>query len=227
MSYILVIQSTYESIEAALFKDKQRIDSLFEDKHSSGRLLVPGLDILFKKNDCSFEKLKAIGINCGPAPFTSLRILLATMNGIGLAKKIPLITIDGITLFLHEFANSDFDYTVAVFNAYNNDVHFGIQSNDRSLLETGCMNIDALAKHLQEICNGRSVFFIGSGLDLFRSYIEAITSFDTHINDSYPRKISLDYLYQEVEKKIDTAPKDFTYEVFPLHLKELAYKKKN
>jgi tRNA A37 threonylcarbamoyladenosine modification protein TsaB len=218
MSYILVIQSTYESIEAALYRGKQQINCLDQDKHNAGKLLISGLDLLFKKSGCLPEDLQAIGINCGPAPFTSLRILLATMNGLGCAKKIPLIALDGITLLLDEYANSDFDYSVAIFNAYNNDVHFGIKCRDTNTVKTGCMHIDLFCTYVQEVCNDRSVFFFGPGIDHFRSCIESIRNLDLHIDPLYPSKISLQYLHQETEKKMIS---DFTYQVLPLHLKEL------
>lgn len=91
--------------------------------------LIPLLDSLLCENNISLADITFIAANRGPAPFTTLRTVLATVNGLAQATKIPLIGVDTFSTFLEELAtkNSHFDGTfVIIQNAFCNDLYYAI-----------------------------------------------------------------------------------------------------
>lgn len=124
----LVLQSTYEQVEVALFKEQIQIDLIVVPKFVASGQLIPALDDLLTKNNHRLENLSFIGANLGPAPFTTLRTVISTINGIRFATQIPLVGINGITTLVQEHSGSN--PVIAILNAFGDSLYYAIKTDD-------------------------------------------------------------------------------------------------
>jgi tRNA A37 threonylcarbamoyladenosine modification protein TsaB len=126
---ILAIQSTYVGIEIALYNT--------DFMHFLGHALVPKnetstvlstIDTLLINHKLTINKIGYCLVNRGPAPFTTLRTVIATANGLKAALQIPLIGMSGLDLL-----SSEYDMTkrkaIILLNAFANDFYFYIDNN--------------------------------------------------------------------------------------------------
>lgn len=130
MVKFLCVQHTSNGIEAALFYDNKLIDKIFEDKKRASKYFVTAIASLLENNNCNLDQISFIATNRGPGPFTTLRVVLASVNGLAFATKKPMIGIDGLDAILQEYwPEKNFVenlVTVALLDACSKDVYFGI-----------------------------------------------------------------------------------------------------
>lgn len=222
MNY-LAIQATYEQLQIGLFKDNQLIDQIYEDKKKASTTILLHIDQLLKQNELGAKNLAFIAVNQGPAPFTSLRVVIATVNGISFATGLPLVGVDGLEVFIQEHTDPAWPSTVALLNAFNNDVYFAIQQQEKSL-QKGCSNIETFLEPLKKVFSGKAVRFIGNGAELFKDLIA--TYF--HNNAFFPEPIpEFPSLYRIGLAGLQSwqNKENITKQLLPLYLKTLQYKK--
>lgn len=111
--------------------------------------------------DCSF-----IAANQGPAPFTTLRMLIASLNAIHFATHVPLVGIDGLQALAHQAATQQHTLTIVLLNAYHNDVYFVYRGS------VGCQSIDSLIQILQKESTEIPLRFVGNGAMLFEEQLK-------------------------------------------------------
>ena len=98
MHVYLALQNTYDTVQIGLFQDNVLVDFHEVHKHHLSKdfiLLVLGL---LRHHKVQFKDLSFIGVNVGPSPFTTIRALLAAVNGINFAINLPLVPVDGLLL---------------------------------------------------------------------------------------------------------------------------------
>lgn len=166
MTQFISIQNTYNTLEIGLFKDGQLIDWVTEDKISASKNCIPLMASLLAKHGTGLAHLSFIAVNQGPGPFTTLRVVIATVNGLSFANNIPLIGVDALDALLTEYNHIEYPITIALLNAFNNDVYFGIQ-NGTEEFEKGYKNITKLIELLQQKFPTQTIRFIGNGAALF------------------------------------------------------------
>jgi tRNA threonylcarbamoyladenosine biosynthesis protein TsaB len=155
----LILQSTYTEIELALFDSNKIIRKQSIDKQEATAMLIPTIDAILKDNNIEITNLDFIGINQGPAPFTTLRVLISTVNGLAFATGIPLVGTDGLKALMQESNNPK---SIVLLNAFSKDVYYSINN------EVGCKNINNL---LEELKPASGMYFIGNGSILYKDAI--------------------------------------------------------
>ncbi len=217
----LIVQATYTHVEIGLFNGSKILAQQRLEKSSATQLLIKTIDQLLLINNCLLNDLSFIAVNRGPAPFTTLRVVLATMNGISFASGIKLIGIDGLRTFVLENADTQWPYTAYLLNAFNNDVYYALE-NPNCPLEFGCVNIDQLIATLASFKNVQWRF-LGNGASLFNEKIRArFTNF--HFPLPMVDYCSLQFLAQQAIEHFQH--NQFCgHQVLPLYLKETSYKK--
>lgn len=148
MTY-LAIQHTYNTFEMALFINNQFIDKMSEDKRHTSKLFIPLLQQLLSKNAIAFAELSFCAVNCGPGPFSTLRSILASVNGLHAATNIPLIGIDGLEATFLDFYDLAYENTIVLLNAFNNESYYLTATGD-NIISTGYKNTDLLMQELAE-----------------------------------------------------------------------------
>lgn len=193
MTNFIVAHNTHEAIELGLFKDVICVDTIVLRKMELHRLIIPSLEHLLTKHAMTLSDVSFIAAYQGPAPFTTLRILLTVMNGISFASSIPLVGIDGLRALVTEYAGSH-PVTVGLMNAFNQELYYGIMTSDGQC-ETGYKNKDLLIADLYERYGQHGpVYFIGQGVVGVQDQIVATWGDAARIADPLPLFPSLDYL---------------------------------
>lgn len=231
MHIFLAIQSTYETVDIALCKDNSIIDHISEHKHTASKNLIPSIEKLLARNNTSLQDISFIGANQGPGPFTSLRTVIATINGISFASGIPLVGVNSLEVLprLHlrlrragQYADDDVN-TICMLNAFGSDVYFLKALQDQPL-EQGCQNISELLSDIKQSIGDQSVYFLGNGALMYQSEIvekfgpraTLPTQGEEHCSIAQVARTSLKY-WQHA--------KGITHHMLPIYLKEQKFKK--
>jgi tRNA threonylcarbamoyl adenosine modification protein YeaZ len=171
--YFVGIQSTYQVVEFVLYNNDFLLEMCSIKKVDASAALVPSLASLLKTHGLMVDDLSFIAVNQGPVPFTTLRVVIASVNGISFATDVVLIGIDGLEALLEEHFNSDLLPTVAVLDAFSNDVYYGIQAEDKSILK-GCRPLSVLLQEFTRLYPIGQIRFLGNGVSLYEKEIRTV-----------------------------------------------------
>ena len=203
----------------ALFINKTLVDHIQEDKRHTSKLFIPLLDQLLVKNNVDLSSLSFCAVNCGPGPFSTLRSIIASVNGIHFGTGIPLIGIDGLDALFLEHYNAQYSYTVVLLNAFNNDVYYLIAHNDH-IIAKGYKKIDTFLEHIKHTYPA-PVNFIGNGAILHQNLINNILGANAVIADPTPAYCSIKTIATLGLQAFETNNYTADY-LMPLHLKKHA-----
>jgi len=142
------VQGSFQTLQVSIFQDDICLQTIVDDKTRASSQFLFLLEKILTKNKKNFSDISFIAADQGPGAFTSLRVILATLNGIAFSKdsssqdsssrKIKLIGIDGLEALAYETFEtlvqqkkdlSD-SMIVSLLNAYNNEVHHAVYSVD-------------------------------------------------------------------------------------------------
>ncbi len=158
-SYI-AINNTYDFFEIALFKNYTMIDKVSEDKRHTSKLFISLLEQLLSKNKITFAELSFCAVNCGPGPFSTLRSIIASANGLHCATGIPLVSIDGLEATFLEFYDASCKSTVVLLNAFNNESYY-LVAYEEEVMSTGYKNTELLMQDIErQLSAGDSINLI-------------------------------------------------------------------
>jgi tRNA threonylcarbamoyl adenosine modification protein YeaZ len=177
--YFFAIQATYEGLELAIGTNNDTIHTVSLHKFEASRMILIALEQLLTLHTITLSNIHCIIVNQGPGPFTTLRTVLATVNGLAYATGIPLVGVDGIATLARQTPG----ITVALLNAFNKDVYYAI-AHDTIILETGCQSGTLLIHTLHEHYPQTPITFVGNGADLFQGDLHA--TFGPHALISLP-----------------------------------------
>jgi tRNA threonylcarbamoyl adenosine modification protein YeaZ len=122
---IIIAQSSYTNIEVGLHNKNQLIRSATLDKKDACAQLVPTLDALLNTEGITVSNVTQIIVNLGPAPFSSLRTVITTMNGISFAAGIPLIGVSVFDALNYEYNSKNDHELLIVLRAYSKEYYYG------------------------------------------------------------------------------------------------------
>lgn len=193
MQTFLVVQARYQNYEVGLFNKLECIDYEIHSKNDASKTLIPTIQKILKRNSISLQEIAAIGVNQGPGPFTSLRIIITTVNGIAFATHISLIGCNSLDALLQENQDDRWPITIALLNACNNDVYFAIQKDHTEIIY-GCTNANLLLKKLHQDYHNIPIRFIGNGVLLIKESIHALFGTQAHIPEPLIEEASLNQL---------------------------------
>jgi tRNA threonylcarbamoyladenosine biosynthesis protein TsaB len=215
---ILALQATYTDYQLGLFTEGSLVEQLSQDKFFASRDSITLINTLLAKNCLSIGDIDALVVNQGPAPFTSLRVVLTTVNGIAFSSNTPLIGVDGLKVFIKEHSNPNYPYTLALFNAFNNEAYYALTSPEKT--ELGYKNIEELLHEIKVCYPDITVRCIGSGVEHFKEGIFTILGNAAYIPSPLPAHCSLNSLVEEYLVGHSSTHK----QLFPLYLKKPTYK---
>lgn len=192
MPLFLAVHTRYSDVQLGLFHNTELIDSVTQDSKKISRDFLYLMQDLLQKHAVKFADLSFIAAHQGPAPFTTLRVALASVNGLAFATPLQLVGVDGLQAFLHEHAQHYTNTTlVALLNAFCQEVYYGIRKHTP---ETGYCSINALLEQLAE--QPTTFTFIGNGAELYRDRIEHVLGSRATISNPLPMLVSLNTIGQ-------------------------------
>lgn len=215
--YFLAIQSTYQGVECALFSGTNCLKIKTVDKFQATEQTILLIKTLLTELDLTLKQLAFIAVNQGPAPFTTLRVVLSTVNGVSFATHIPLIGVDGLHAMILEYGTKHAK-TIALLNAFSNDVYYAI-SCPHNDIQSGYANIDAL---LENLC-GRPLtgplYFIGNGTKLYENNIKMKCANNTILETKNTLFTSIQQIGKMALKQWNQQ-RESIYKLSPLYLKQ-------
>ena len=212
----LALNSTYDTVEIGLFCNDKAIAVVTESKNLASKNMAAIIAHMMQNNHCMWSDLSFIAVNQGPGPFTLLRSVIATVNGLSFASSVPLIGIDGLDALLQEYNKSSYECSVALLNAFNNEVYFGIQQGPSTVLKGYCA-IKELCERLASL-PAHKIHLCGNGATLYKEPL--IQSLSTRATiDTDPQACSLRQIarmgLEQWHKK-----EGLTDQLLPLYLKQ-------
>jgi tRNA threonylcarbamoyladenosine biosynthesis protein TsaB len=214
--FFLAIQATYDNFEIGLFDHTRCIDTIQEDKMLASKNFILLLESLLRRNQIGLKNLNFIAVNQGPGLFSALRSIITFANALSFAQQLPLVGIDGLKALVHEHANAAFPITVALLNAFNNDVYFAVERADE-IIDIGYDPISIFLDRLYEQYPEQKIRFIGNGVELYRASIVAQFAQYGVIPASLPQMVSLQQVAKIGLQKWQQ--QEISNQLFPLYLK--------
>lgn len=217
MNQFLAIQNNYHSVQIALFDKQQLCAQRSIDKKEASKLLMPELASLLHDQHIHLTDLACIAVNQGPAPFTTLRVVLASMNGLSFASNIPLIGIDAFEAMYTEWHDTDYPNTVILFNAFAGELYFAIAQ--QKLIERGYQQVDALLQQCADLPG--TIRFIGNGAELYRAKILDMLGDKAYLPEPIPAYCSINHVAQQAVTQWQQGD-HISKQLLPLYLKKHA-----
>lgn len=216
MIHYLALQNTYGAVQIALYSQEEQKAFIELDKTLASKECINALQKIMAQAGLTLSDIAFIACNQGPGPFTTLRVVIATINGLSFAGKLPLIGINALEAFLQEFELEPFENKVVLLNAFGDDLYYAIQSGKD--LEMGCASTPMVLEQInQKIPNG-AILFLGNGIQKINSYIETSFGNRAQFIPSDPQTVSLAQIARMGLKKWDTG-QDLTFQLEPLYFK--------
>lgn len=143
------------------------------NKKTHSQTLLPMVEQVMRFAGMELEELDAIAVASGPGSFTGLRIGAATVKGLGLALKRPIVPVPTLEGMAYQLAEVD-GIICPIMDARRNQVYTGIyqmcQGQLHNLMEQCAVDICDLLKEL-EAYPGK-VHFLGDGVPVYRDVIQ-------------------------------------------------------
>jgi universal bacterial protein YeaZ len=169
------IQGSYKSFEITIFKDTEAIQTIVGDGIQASSQFLPLFEQILKNNSLHFNDLTFLAVDQGPGAFTSLRVIIATVNGLAFSSHVKLVGVDGLDALAYETSFAETvkpAVLITLLNAYNHEVYYGIYTMGDSLslvMPKGYKKIDVLLHELEALPG--PFFFTGNGAVLHKDLI--------------------------------------------------------
>ncbi|BDC35127.1 hypothetical protein Noda2021_10850 [Candidatus Dependentiae bacterium Noda2021] len=171
MIYFLTVSNTFDLVQIGLFGNNHLIDSISDDKLYVSKNIILLIDSLLAKNNKKLSDLSFIAANQGPAPYTTLRVVLTTVNGISFSTNIPLIGLDGLELFAQEYMDTHYPQTVIVQNAFNQELYYALVSC-QGILSKGYNTASECIQFINETFPCNTIRILGNGYMLHKQLFD-------------------------------------------------------
>lgn len=208
----LVYNTTYTSVVIGLYKGVHQYGFSVIPKNESSKNLLPYTHALLQKHNVALRDCSFIGVQHGPGPFTTLRVTIASVNGLSFATGIPLVGVNGLYALLDEHSYAT-PCAVAILDAYCGDLYYAIKTGEDCIV--GCAPFETLIQnHL--IQNAPATTWIGNGVLLCTEKIRALPH--AFILDPLPEVCSLESVARHA-LQFWYEKSNITNQLVPLYLK--------
>lgn len=225
MALFLEIHGTYHHVHVGLFEESTLLGALTINNADTSKQLIPTIDRLLNSHTVPLNHLSFIAANQGPGPFTTLRTILTTINGISFSCGMPLIGIDSLKAMAYEWQDNSFPLTVVLLDAFNKDVYFYIQDSLLAIDHAGYENIDTFLSTLMHQRHSTTpIRFIGNATLLYKQKIENIFNSHAYLPTPMPNFCSLAYCAAVSLKAWRNH--ETSHQLLPLYLKKHHAEKK-
>lgn len=159
MHKYLAIQQAEDIIEIGLFYEDQCVDVTSENKQHTSKFFLLLLEQLLSRNALNFADMAFCAVNCGPGPFSTIRSILASVNGLHCATGIPLISIDGLEARFIEFRDPTRTDILILVDAFNDESYYLRAFNDQ-IITTGYKKKELLYAEIEQEFQNRDILII-------------------------------------------------------------------
>lgn len=206
MSFYLIVQYPYNSVQIALCSKGIIIEQKTVHKYDAVSLTIPTIQELLYAQGISLQDLAFLGVNVGPGPYNTLRSILTMINGISNVTGIPIVAVSALdALFLETNERN----TSIILQAFQGHIFYAIKT-DSSIIKTSSTIEDYLHAIEQQ---ATEITVHGNAVEIYRKDLTKIK------NIVIPEKIipfnSLETLAALTFQKAST--KDFVTQAMPVY----------
>ena len=216
--FFLTIQTTYHATIISLSHDSSLISMLSIDNKQASKILIASIDTLLTEQHSTLHDVECIGVYQGPAPFTTLRTALATVNGLAYVQGIPLVGVDGLKAFVQEYKEQSDRYVLVLLNAFCNDVYFAWYDKTTNYLQTGCKNAHEYMKELATVYSDGDVIAVGNAISLYTNELQTVFGPHLVIPEPTPQVVSHEVVIQQALQEYRA--QHIHKQLMPLYLKQ-------
>ena len=159
---ILALDSSGLVASVAIIEDSNLIaEYTINYKKTHSQTLLPMMDEIVRMTETDLNSLDALAVAKGPGSFTGLRIGAATVKGLGLTLKKPIIgvpTVEGLAMNLYGTGS----IICPLMDARRNQVYTGLYKFSDGKLQ--------VVK--EQVPIGQEVVFLGDGMPVYKEIIE-------------------------------------------------------
>lgn len=211
---VLVVIPTYERILVALYSASLRVAFVSIPSQKTSAELLPVLEKLFSENGIVLHDMAYIAVWRGPAPFTTLRVGITTINGIAFATGIKLVGVDGLKLLALKQRTSDAT-VVVLLNAFCRDLYVGICRPGSDEVYTACLSVEKTIELLAQ--EKGKIILTGNGTQMYRRELDGLATVEYGPMLTDEELCDAVFAQGTQEKCVE--------QVAPLYLKEASYGK--
>lgn len=215
METFLAIQNTYDQVQMAIGDDRANLGQIIcLDKTVASKECMSTLDQLLRQNSVSLSSLSFIAVNQGPGPFTTLRVVISTVNGLSFSTGIPLVGINGMQALSCEYPSHS--QKVIFLNAFAGDVYYLVDAH--GIRMSGATSITIILQELLQKIPHNPILFLGNGTLLYQDMIVATFGDRAQFPDPFVSTCSLATIAKQGLAQWH-AKKNVSYQLQPLYYK--------
>ncbi len=148
-------------------------------KKTHSQTLLPMLDEAAKMIELDLDTLDAIAVTEGPGSFTGLRIGSATVKGLGLALKKPIIPVPTVDTLAYNLTYAP-GYICPIMDARRSQVYTGIYAFEgaamKTIMEQTPIAVTELAEKLNQLDG--PVILLGDGVPVYEKMLRELLTVD-------------------------------------------------
>lgn len=218
MAVFLTVHARYKDVQWGIFRDSELVASGADESKKVSKHFIDMLDSLLKNSKLTFSELSFIAAHQGPAPFTTLRVCLATVNGFAFATGIPLVGVNGLEALIEEYKQQN-NVTVVLLNAFSGDVYYALYDPVLNTVSYGYADAEKYVMELARTHEGQ-ITFLGNGITLVEPTIKELFAHRAHVLSQ--DLISLESIAQRA--LISWNQQEISNQLMPVYLKSYAAK---
>lgn len=134
------------------------------------RYLVPSIDKLLKKTKLSLNKIDALAISIGPGSFTGLRIGVATVKALAIAKRKKVMGISSLDVLAYNGLEAREEYICPIIDAKKDKVYAAIYQKNGNGLKKHSKDLLISIQDLLKILN-KPTLFLGDAIRIYEEKI--------------------------------------------------------
>ena len=170
----VAIQGTYNSLGIAIFNSDTCIAETSSCDQRASSHLIPHLETFLSSYSLALPDLLFIAVDQGPGAFTSLRVTIATINGIAYGMRKPLVGVDSLDALAWQsqgtvHSQPDRDRMLIMLNAYGNDVYYRYAHD--GVITRGCKPVERLLAEIASHPSKAPLALAGNGVPMHLSAI--------------------------------------------------------
>lgn len=171
---ILALDSSGLVASVAIIEDSNLIaEYTINYKKTHSQTLLPMMDEIVRMTETDLNSLDALAVAKGPGSFTGLRIGAATVKGLGLTLKKPIIgvpTVEGLAMNLYGTGS----IICPLMDARRKQVYTGLYKFSDGKLQVVKEQVPIGIEEIITALNliGQEVVFLGDGVPVYKEIIE-------------------------------------------------------
>jgi len=194
----LLLHNDYTTTHCAVARNTHVLASQTLPNRQAASHLIPSLADVFEHAPCRLFDCDYIAAHRGPAPFTTLRTVISTANGLSYATSIPLIGVDGLeALAFHNHAHNC-EYVLVLLHAFRNDVYYGLYDERNNACLYGWASFatfhERLLSFFEDLSYTPNIHCVGNGVMTHYETVVNQQAYTARIPDDIPHSASIDQI---------------------------------